>query len=240
MIKFKKEAKIKLFYLEGRFVGFVDEDKEKFKRIRVATAEGERCIKLAKELRYSMHEVLQPGDWIEILGEQKIKDKTEEPKLKAYQVNVKAPVMRGLGTGDKSDRVLGNRNQNPITGAEVFPYPATANENDSTPLNKPPVATSKTKACVMVCQKSSCRKRGADRVCQAITESIRDRGLEDQVSLKGTGCMKQCKQGPCVVFMPDKSRYTGVTANEIHTLVEKHFAAKLKREGSKTELSPVP
>jgi hypothetical protein len=40
--------------------------------------------------------------------------------------------------------------------------------------------------------------------------------------------------------MPDKSRYTGVTANEIHTLVEKHFAAKLKREGSKTQLSPVP
>lgn len=240
MIKLKKEAKISLFYLEGRFVGFVDEIKDKFKRIRVATAEGERCIKLAKELRYSMREVLQPGDWIEILGEQKIQYKTGERKLKAYQVNVKTPVMRGLGTGNNSDQVLENRTQNHIKGTDVFPHPSTINGDNLTPLNKPPVSTPKTKACIMVCQKSSCRKRGADQVCQAITESLRDRGLEDQVSLKGTGCMKQCKQGPCVVFMPDKSRYTEVVPNEIHTLVEKHFAAKLKPEGSKSELSPVP
>jgi CTP-dependent riboflavin kinase len=133
VIKLKKEAKITLFYLEGRFVDFVDEYKEKSKRIRVATAEGERCIKLAKELRYSMREVLQPGDWIEILGEQKIKYKTGERKLKAYQVNVKAPVMRGLGTGDKSERLPENRHQNPITSTDVFSYPATVNRDDLTP-----------------------------------------------------------------------------------------------------------
>lgn len=240
MIKLKKEAKISLFYLEGRFIGFVDEFKEKFKRIQVATAEGERCIKLAKELRYSMREVLQPGDWVEIFGEQKIRDKTGERKLKAYQVNIKAPVMKGLGTGDKSEQLPANRNQNQITATDVFPYPSTLNGDELTPLSKPPVAAPKNKTCIMVCQKSSCRKRGADQVCQAIAESLRDHGLEDQVSIKGTGCMKQCKQGPCVVFMPDKSRYTEVTPNEINRLVEQHFAAKLKPEGNESELSPVP
>jgi (2Fe-2S) ferredoxin len=72
-----------------------------------------------------------------------------------------------------------------------------------------------------------------------VTASLRDRGLEDQVAIKGTGCMKQCKSGPCVVFMPDKSRYTGVAVKEVQILVEKHFTAKLKPEGNKPELSPL-
>jgi (2Fe-2S) ferredoxin len=104
---------------------------------------------------------------------------------------------------------------------------------------QPSVAAPKTKACVMVCQKSSCRKRGAGEVCQAVTESLRDHGLEDQVAIKGTGCMKECKKGPCVVFMPDKSRYTGLAPKEVSTLIEKHFAAKLAPEASQRELSPV-
>jgi (2Fe-2S) ferredoxin len=51
--------------------------------------------------------------------------------------------------------------------------------------------------------------------------------------------MKQCKTGPCVVFMPDKSRYTGVAPKEVSTLVEKHFAAKLKPVERESQLSTV-
>ena len=198
----KKEKDFLRFSLEGRFVGFVGDLEEKPKRLRLATAEGERYIKLSKELRGVLREVLQPGDWIQLCGEQKYNYKTGELKLKADQVNFKAP----------------NHQQN------VF---------------QPPLDAPKTKACVMVCQKSSCRKRGAGDVCQAVTASLRDRGLEDQVAIKGTGCMKQCKSGPCVVFMPDKSRYTGVAVKEVQILVEKHFTAKLKPEGNKPELSPL-
>jgi (2Fe-2S) ferredoxin len=198
----KKEKDFLRFSLEGRFVGFVGDLEEKPKRLRLATAEGERYIKLSKELRGALREVLQPGDWIQLCGEQKYNYKTGELKLKADQVNFKAP----------------NHQQN------VF---------------QPPLDAPKTKACVMVCQKSSCRKRGAGDVCQAVTASLRDRGLEDQVAIKGTGCMKQCKSGPCVVFMPDKSRYTGVAVKEVQILVEKHFTAKLKPEGNKPELSPL-
>ena len=91
MIKFGKEGKVLPFYLEGQFVGFLDEFKPTPKRIRVVTAQGERFIKLAKELRSSMREVLQPGDWVEILGEQKLKYKTGELKLKAYEIHLLEP-----------------------------------------------------------------------------------------------------------------------------------------------------
>lgn len=238
MIKLIKEGKVSPFYLEGRFVGFVSDVGEKPKRIRVATAEGEHSIKLAKDLRYSMREVLQPGDWIEIFGELKLKPKTGELKLKAYHLKVKAPAMKRVETQEEGqgDATFKNSNHLPVSP----PLPLATSSSSQLPVNTPPTAaTPKAKACVMVCQKSSCRKRGADAVCQALTETLRDRGLEDQIAIKGTGCMKQCKQGPCVIFMPDKSRYTGIAPQEIPTLVEKHFPAKLKPEESKPELSSV-
>lgn len=198
----KTAEKIAKFNLEGRFIGFVGDIGEKPKRLRVATSEGERYIKLSKELRYSLRPVLQPGDWVEISGIQKYKQKTGELKLKAFEVKLK--------TSQSQQKVF-----------------------------QPAVAAPKTKACVMVCQKSSCQKRGSAKVCQAVIESLRDRGLEDEVAIKGTGCMKECKKGPCVVMMPDKSRYTEVAPKQVSTLIEKHFAAKLIREGSEPELSPV-
>jgi (2Fe-2S) ferredoxin len=188
-----KSAKVSAFSLEGRFISFVGELETKPKRLRLATAEGERYIKLSKELRSSLYQALTPGDWLKISGEQKYKYQTGELKLKATQVSLKAS-----------------------SPPEKAPQPS--------------VAAPKTKACVMVCQKSACCKRGASQVLGALTESIRTQGLEDQVAIKGTGCMKQCKAGPCVVFLPDKSRYTKVAPKEVLGLVEKHFAAQLKPE----------
>ena len=215
---------VSFFSLEGRFVGFGEDRKEPSKRIKIATAQGEYCIKLSKELRGYLWRVLQPGDWVQVIGKQKYDDKSGELKLKAFQVRLAPPT--------KQPRELSPEYENNETGRK--PEAEHLVERPSSPSAAP-----KTKDCIMVCQKSSCRKRGADRVCQAITESLRDRGLEDQVALKGTGCMKQCKQGPCVVFMPDKSRYVGVTPKDINQLVEKHFTAKLKPEESVPEFSPV-
>ena len=85
-----KSAKVSAFSLEGRLIGFVGET-AKPKRLRLATAEGDRYIKLSKELRRSsLPESLTPGDWLKISGEQKYKYKTGELKLKADRVSLKA------------------------------------------------------------------------------------------------------------------------------------------------------
>ncbi len=84
------------------------------------------------------------------------------------------------------------------------------------------VKPAKTKASILVCQKSDCMKRGGRAVCQAIEESLCDRGLENQVTIKGTGCMKNCKAGPNIV-MPNKTRYCQIDAQDIPALMEKHF-----------------
>ena len=79
------------------------------------------------------------------------------------------------------------------------------------------------KACVLVCQKSTCRKRGGEAVCHALEAELRDRGLGDRVKIRTTGCLKQCKQGPNLVVMPDKARYSNVSSAQIPALIEKHF-----------------
>lgn len=82
----------------------------------------------------------------------------------------------------------------------------------------------KSKANILVCQKSSCMKRGGTAVCHAIEAALSDRGLSNQVAIKGTGCLKQCKAGPNLV-MPDKTRYSRIQADEIPHVLDKHFTA---------------
>lgn len=82
------------FRLEGRLVGFVVEDGYKIKRMKLATAEGEVTLKLAKEARASLYnQLLMLGDWVEAIGEKKLDE--DELKVKVYQVLPKAPVRVG-------------------------------------------------------------------------------------------------------------------------------------------------
>jgi (2Fe-2S) ferredoxin len=78
------------------------------------------------------------------------------------------------------------------------------------------------KQTILMCQKSDCMKRGGKALCQILESELSDRGLQDQVNIKGTGCMKKCKAGPNLV-MPDKTRYTKVKPSQVAILVDKHF-----------------
>lgn len=83
----------------------------------------------------------------------------------------------------------------------------------------------KSKATILICQKSTCwHKKGGKAVCQNLEETLRDRGLQEKVKIKTTGCLKQCKKGPNVVVMPDKTKYSQVMPKQIPDLLEKHFA----------------
>lgn len=95
----------------------------------------------------------------------------------------------------------------------------------TTPVSQPP-ASAKSKATILVCQKSDCMKRGGKAVCQALEATLSDRGLTDQVNIKGTGCMKNCKAGPNLV-MPDKTRYTRIQAAQVPAILDKHISQNL-------------
>ncbi|QFS46369.1 (2Fe-2S) ferredoxin domain-containing protein [Nostoc sphaeroides] len=186
------------FCLEGRFIDFVIKDGYKLKGLILGTHEGESYIKLAKNLRAAFDLRLPPGTWLQVVGYKK-------HDLKDGTVTLKA------------ERVMAARSQMVI--------------QTPTPVQEPPsidnakVKPAKTKATILVCQKSDCMKRGGKAVCQALEAALSDRGLEDQVTIKGTGCMKNCKAGPNLV-MPDKTRHSRIQATQVPALMDKHFGDK--------------
>lgn len=98
-----------------------------------------------------------------------------------------------------------------------------------------PTAPAKSeKMSILVCQKSGCMKRGGKAMCKALEAAIADHGLQDQVTIKGTGCMKNCGKGPNIVFMPGKIRYTKVSAKDIAALVGEHFTFSAMRNSEGT------
>ncbi|HEY9829705.1 MAG TPA: (2Fe-2S) ferredoxin domain-containing protein [Stenomitos sp.] len=76
------------------------------------------------------------------------------------------------------------------------------------------------KAKILMCQKSGCIKRGGKRLCQELEATLCDRGLQDQVKIERTGCLKRCSQAPNVVLMPGKTRLSGMRPDAIATLIE--------------------
>ncbi|MDY6898550.1 MAG: (2Fe-2S) ferredoxin domain-containing protein [Cyanobacteriota bacterium] len=190
------------FCLEGRFLDFVIKDGYKLKGLLLGTSEGERYIKLEKHLRHSFDLRLPPGTWLQVVGEKKYDTKTGEVKLKA-------------------ERVMACRQDIQRT-EEVIPAPVKTTVETAKENKKEKSAKGNT---ILVCQKSSCMKRGGKKLCQALAASISERGLEDQVSIKGTGCMKKCKAGPNLI-MPDKTRYTKIQSEQVSTVMDKHFGPK--------------
>ena len=78
-------------------------------------------------------------------------------------------------------------------------------------------------------------KRGGDGVCRALESALSDRSLSNEVTIKGTGCMKNCKAGPNLV-MPDKTRYSRIQASQVSALIDKHFADKIEKPENQREV----
>jgi len=75
---------------------------------------------------------------------------------------------------------------------------------------------------ILVCQGSSCSKRGGQTVCELLRNELQAAGLTNEVEIKITGCIKQCKQAPNLT-MPGRSRYSRVKPEQISGLVNKYF-----------------
>ncbi|OKH43682.1 (2Fe-2S) ferredoxin domain-containing protein [Scytonema sp. HK-05] len=189
-------SEVSEFCIEGKFLDFVIKDGYKLKGLLLETADGECYVKLAKHLRAAFDLRLPPGTLLQVVGEKKQDLKTGEVKLKAQRVMAASPDAATLRRKDAQRENV-----------------SVSSSNNAKPK----------KATILVCQKSDCMKRGGTEVCQALEAAVSARGLESEVTIKGTGCMKNCKAGPNLV-MPDKTRYSRIKATQVPALMDKHFA----------------
>ncbi|MEW6491772.1 MAG: (2Fe-2S) ferredoxin domain-containing protein [Cyanobacteriota bacterium] len=71
---------------------------------------------------------------------------------------------------------------------------------------------------VLVCTNRSCRKQGAAKVLTAFQElSVTD------VTVKSSGCLGECGNGPMVLVTPDQIWYSAVHPQEVPAVVERHL-----------------
>lgn len=168
------------FTVEGQFVGFVGTGSLKYLRLRMPSEEMQ--IKIPKPLRLSVALALQPNDPIRVIGIGKLNPHTQQLKLKATQID-------------------------PLT---VHWQPTLATTSSIPTLPVTPPAHSKPKLKVLICQKSGCLKKGGRGLYSELAKGIRDRELEQYVTIERTGCLKRCSSPPNLVLMPDRKTYSGV------------------------------
>ncbi len=200
------------FSLEGEILSLIIEDGYKLKYLRICSDRGvEFLVKLCKELRASLSSVLTPGLRVQVVGEKEHNFKNGKIKLKAYSLKLsdsqKSPAQPQVDF--KNTPVvtsIPDRQIHSLTTAQTA------------------VTQAKTKAKILVCQKSDCQKRGGAAVCKALENALNSRGLAGEVTVQGTGCLKQCKAGPNIIVMPDKTRYSRIKPAEIPAILDKHFA----------------
>jgi hypothetical protein len=85
-----------------------------------------------------------------------------------------------------------------------------------------PICTPK-RGKILLCSKSSCAKRGGKQLYYALTETLKQLGLQDQVTIELTGCQKQCKQAPSLVLMPGGVRHAYVHPYHLAALLEAYY-----------------
>ena len=173
--------------------------KKKIKHIKLVTDRGKYWIRVPKKLRKKIAS-LSCGSQLEVNGRSQQHPKTGKTKYKAHTV-------------------------------VLIPQETQQTETDipkTKTVSLLPVFDSKTKskAKVLICQKSNCWKKGGAKVYQELESILSDRQLSQEIPIKKTGCLKQCKKAPALVMMPDKARYNKVKPSQVGRLVEKHLIAE--------------
>jgi bidirectional [NiFe] hydrogenase diaphorase subunit len=81
---------------------------------------------------------------------------------------------------------------------------------------------------IMCCTAAGCISCGGEQVRQALASAIKAQGNQDELELRGTGCMGLCGRGPLVRTSVDGAVYTEVTTDDASALLEgsNHLAAR--------------
>jgi (2Fe-2S) ferredoxin len=168
---------------------------KKIKYLKLETEQGKYWIKISKQLSKQLAG-LSAECQLEVEGKVKQDPETGKTKYKAKRIAIVAPEALATLPKVKTKTV----SLLPLFDSKI-----------------------KSKAKVLICQKSNCWKKGGQKVCAEIESILSDRGLTKEIPIQKTGCLKQCKKAPALVMMPDKARYNQVKPKQVAKMVEKHL-----------------
>ncbi|MGL5834754.1 MAG: (2Fe-2S) ferredoxin domain-containing protein [Waterburya sp.] len=204
----KTSSIITSFKFIGKLSKISDQQK-KIKYLKLTTEAGKYWIKIPRQLRKQLPS-LSLGCELEVQGKIKQDLKTGKTKYKAQMVVIIAPETLNAQIDTK---LKANKS--------VSLLPVLNDKSKSKPQAK-----AKAKSKVLICHKSNCWKKGGQEVCAAIESILKDHNLTQEISIKQTGCLNQCKKAPALIMMPDKARYQNVRPKQVGEIVKKHLIAR--------------
>ncbi|HZL43932.1 MAG TPA: NAD(P)H-dependent oxidoreductase subunit E, partial [Verrucomicrobiae bacterium] len=72
---------------------------------------------------------------------------------------------------------------------------------------------------IRCCMAAGCMSSNSEGVKKALAQAVQDAGLQDQVEVRGVGCMRLCCQGPLVQVDPLSALYQQVTPENAPSIV---------------------
>jgi NADP-reducing hydrogenase subunit HndC len=79
------------------------------------------------------------------------------------------------------------------------------------------------KSHLLVCGGTGCKSSESDIIVSALTEELRNNGLENEIQVVLTGCFGFCEQGPIVKVLPDNTFYVGVKPSDAPEIIAEHI-----------------
>ncbi len=77
------------------------------------------------------------------------------------------------------------------------------------------------KPCIAICTGTGCMAYGTQKLVDRFKQEIKERNLEDKISIRTTGCHGFCEKGPMVVIHPQKIFYQRIKVDQAADIIEK-------------------
>lgn len=153
-------------------------------------------------------------------------------RLRSHIQDWQPGMLVNLLTQERIDRVTGCRK---IKVKQLFVTPSIDRSVDliADPIVSTPIAPTK----IQVCQGSSCRRRGSEKICQMMQKHVKQNDLTDKVRIESVKCLHQCKAAPQAIVIspstaaiPGKTHYRQLQPTQVQALLAKHFPIANKSE----------
>jgi len=76
---------------------------------------------------------------------------------------------------------------------------------------------------VLVCGGTGCTSSNSEGIIKCFEETLKEKGLSDEIAVIRTGCFGLCALGPIVIVYPEGSFYKEVKETDVAVIVEEHL-----------------
>ena len=76
---------------------------------------------------------------------------------------------------------------------------------------------------ILVCGGTGCHSNNSAAIRKEFETLIKERGLESDVAVVGTGCFGLCAAGPIVIVYPEGAFYSGIKVEDVAEIVDEHI-----------------